>query len=151
MVLGEQCLNIRNYDGAIAYFNNVPENVWHREQRPLIANAYYHKENYGKVLELLERDDVTKTYPVLQMLANAAIGLKRYPEALNYLEQLRHYGDTVEINHLLASTHLCMGNRKKARACYDHARDLQAQPNRPANKTRDDNHDPTHKKQPSKN
>ncbi len=94
---------------------------------PIIARAYYKRGNYARVLELLERGEVKKEYPILVMLANSAIELKMYPRALEYLEKIRKYGDSVEINHLLAATYISMGNRDKAMVFYERARKLKQQ------------------------
>ena len=124
MTIGRQYLNTRNYGKAAEFFKKVPSTAWNADTKPLVANAFYNQNDYGKTIELLETTEVKKTYPVLQMLANSSIELKRYRNALQYLKKLRQYGDTKEINHLLASTYLCMGNRKKAKEHYDYARGL---------------------------
>jgi len=58
------------------------------------------------------------------MLANSAIELRQHPRTLKYLEEIRKYGDTPEINQSIASTYLSMGNREKAADYYKRAREL---------------------------
>lgn len=123
-ILGQQSLNAQNDQQALAYFQQIPVSSWKPGFRPFIANAFYRNHQYQEVLQLLDHDEVKKTYPVLQMLANSAIELKRYPQALDFLERIRAYGDSREILNLIASTHLCMGNQQKARVYYEKARKL---------------------------
>jgi len=123
-VLGQQNLTAQKPGSAINVFNKIPDSLRRGNAVPIIARAYYLKGDYATVLKLLEPETVKKEYPILQMLANSSIELKDYQRALKYLEQLRKYGDTVELNHLLASTHLSMGDREKAKAFYERARKL---------------------------
>lgn len=126
-ILGRQYLARRETDLAIREFSEIPARFLNGEALPVIAKAYYQQENYSRVVELLEREGVKQDYPTLLMLANASIDLKRYDHALKYLEKIRQYGDTPQINQLLASTHLCMGNRDKAMVFYKRARELEEQ------------------------
>jgi GWxTD domain-containing protein len=126
-VQAQQYLNSGKVSRAIAYFNQIPQTLWNAASLPIIARAFYKKGNYAKVFELLEREEVKKEYPILVMLANSAIELKMYSRALEYLEKIRKYGDSIEINHLLAATYLSMGNRDKAMVFYERARKLKKQ------------------------
>jgi GWxTD domain-containing protein len=126
-VQAQQYLNKGNVSRAIAYFERIPQNLWNAASLPIIARAYYKKGDYARVLELLEKEEVKKEYPILVMLANSAIELKMYPRALEYLEKIRKYGDSVEINHLLAATYISMGKRDKAMVFYERARKLKKQ------------------------
>jgi GWxTD domain-containing protein len=126
-VQAQQYLNKGNLSRAIAYFERIPQNLWNAASLPIIAGAYYKKGDYARVLELLEKEEVKKEYAILVMLANSAIELKMYPRALEYLEKIRKYGDSVEINHLLAATYISMGNREKAMVFYERARKLKKQ------------------------
>jgi GWxTD domain-containing protein len=123
-ILGQQYLTVKKPESAIKTFNKIPASLRRGNAVPIIARAYYLKGDYATVLQLLEPENVKKEYPILQMLANSAIDLKDYQRALKYLEQLRKYGDTVELNQLLASTHLSMGDRQKAKEFYERARKL---------------------------
>jgi GWxTD domain-containing protein len=133
-VQGQEYLAAGKLDRAIEYFNKLPLTLWNNASIPVIARAYYKKGDYAKVVELLEKDIVKKEYPVLLMLANSSIELKSYSRAITYLEQLRNYGDTVEVNQLMASTYLCMGNREKATVFYERARDLKNKKQKEKNK-----------------
>jgi len=126
-VQAQQYLNKGNLSRAIAYFERIPHNLWNAASLPIIAGAYYKKGDYARVLELLEKEEVKKEYAILVMLANSAIELKMYPRALEYLEKIRKYGDSVEINQLLAATYISMGNREKAMVFYERARKLKKQ------------------------
>jgi GWxTD domain-containing protein len=127
-VLGQQYMNIGNIKRAAAVFGTIPETLWNGKSVPIIAKAFYANGDYARVAELLEREDVKKEYAALLMLANSAIELKRFDKALQYLQQIRKYGDTVEINHLLAATYLSLGDRANARAYYERAKKLKDTP-----------------------
>lgn len=123
-VQAQQYLNAGDTDRAAALFDKIPRGYWNAVTLPVIARAYYEKKDHARVLELLEREEVKKVYAVLIMLANSSIELKQYEKALQYLEQLRKYGDSVRINQLLAATCLSLGRREKAKQYYEHAKKL---------------------------
>jgi GWxTD domain-containing protein len=127
-VRAQQYLHVKKTDLAIADFNKIPKSLRNASSLPLIAKAYYIKGDYNRVVALLEREDVQMKYATLLLLANSSIELKRFPKALEYLQQIRKYGDTVEINHLLAATYLSMGDRQNARAYYERARKIKTAP-----------------------
>ena len=123
-VQGQQYLNAGNADRAIDVFNKIPPENWNGVSIPVIARAYYLKKEYARVVELLERVTVPKVYATVIMLANSAIELKMYAKAVQYLEKLRGYGDTVEVNHLLGASYLSLGQQEKAKQYYQHAKEL---------------------------
>ncbi|UCH93912.1 MAG: GWxTD domain-containing protein [Candidatus Aminicenantes bacterium] len=137
-VQAQQYLNTGKVNQAIAYFNQIPRTLWNATSLPIIARAYYKKGDYARVLELLEREEVKKEYPILVMLANSAIELKLYPRALEYLGKIREYGDTVEINQLVAATYISMGNRDKAMVYYERARQLKNKSQEPQEQEKQD-------------
>lgn len=126
-VRAQQYMAVGETEKALADFNAIPRSLWWGTVVPVIARSYYSKGDYERVMELLEPAQVKKEYPVLMMLANSAIELKRFPKALQYLQKIREYGETVEINHLVAATYLSMGDREKARLYYDRAKKLAKQ------------------------
>jgi GWxTD domain-containing protein len=144
-VQAQQYLEAGNVDQAIAYFNKIPSSLWNSTSLPVIARAYYLKGDYARVIQLLEREDVKKEYPTLLMLANSSIELKLHPRALKYLQEVRKYGDTIEINQLIASTYISMGNRDKAMVYYERARKLKnkdiPQKNQDQDKKKENNHE----------
>ena len=121
---GQQYLNLGNVDRALDVFNKIPPEYLNGISIPVIARAYYSKKDYAKVVELLERLNVPKVYATVIMLANSAIQLKMFAKAVQYLEKLRKYGDTVEVNHLLAAAYLSLGEQEKAKQYYEHAKEL---------------------------
>ncbi len=123
-IQGQQYLNAGNVDRALDIFNKIPPENWNGVSIPIIARAYYLKKEYARVVELLERVTVPKVYATVIMLANSAIELKMFAKAVQYLEQLRKYGDTVEVNHLLAASYLSLGQQEKAKQYYEHAKEL---------------------------
>lgn len=123
-IQGQQYLNVGNTDRALEVFNKIPPENWNGVSIPVIARAYYLKKEYARVVELLERVTVPKVYATVIMLANSAIELKMYAKAVQYLEKLRGYGDTVEVNHLLAASYLSLGQQEKAKQYYEHAKEL---------------------------
>jgi GWxTD domain-containing protein len=123
-VQAQQYLNAGKVDQSIVYFNKIPHKFWNATTLPVIARAYYAKKDYARVIQLLERDEVKKVYATLILLANASIELKVYNRAIEYLEKLRKYGDSVEINQLLAAAYLSIGEQEKAKQYYEKARQL---------------------------
>ena len=142
-VRGQQYLEAGNVEQAVACFRQIPVTLWHADSIPIIARAFYEKGDYARVMELLEKEEVKKEYPVLLMLANSSIELRLYPKALEYLEKIRKYGETEEIDHLLAATYLNMGDRHNAMKYYERARTLKNSPPEPGEqqKNNDSQHD----------
>ncbi len=127
-VLAQQYLTAGNTGRSIEYFKRIPQTLWNAASKPIIAKAYYVANEYARVVELLEPEEVKKEYATLLMLANSSIALKRYPAALKYLQKIRQYGDTVEINNLLAATYLNMGDKHNAKTYYDRAKKIKDTP-----------------------
>ncbi|MFQ6031522.1 MAG: GWxTD domain-containing protein [Candidatus Zixiibacteriota bacterium] len=120
-----QYLNSGNVHSSLEYFNKLPENLWNSVTIPIIAKAYYQNKNYEKVVELLERENVTKNYSVLFLLGNSSLELKQLKKAAEYFEQLRNYGDTVKLNQVLGAIFLSLGEREKAKVYFDRAKELE--------------------------
>ena len=123
--LAQQYLNIGELEKAIEYFNKLPDELWNAKTLPVIARAYYRNEDYEKVVELLEGENVTKDYSVLLLLGNSSLELKQLEKAVEYFEQLRNYGDTVKINQVLGAIFLSLGEREKAKVYFDRAKKIQ--------------------------
>jgi GWxTD domain-containing protein len=126
-IVGQEYMNRGEVDEAIRCFSLLPAEMLTAQSRPVIARAYYQKRDFAKVLDLLEKDGVEKTYTNLLLLVNSAIETRSFAKASAYLEALRNYSDTAEISRLLAAAYLSQGNSKKARFYYDHAHQLDAQ------------------------
>jgi len=120
-ILAEQYLNLGRPADALAQLESVPQPARTPAMRSLLAQACYTIRDYSRVLEVLEDKDAGKTYAELTLLANAAIELKRYDKAAGYLEQLRQYGDTAAINHLLAAAWTVLGDAGKAGKYHERA------------------------------
>ena len=116
--MATQYLNNGNIKRSLEHFNNLPEALWNPYTVPIIARAYYRNKDYEKVVELLERESVRKDYSVLFLLGNSALELQNLDKAAEYFEQLRNYGDTVNINQVLGAIYLSLGEREKAIAVY---------------------------------
>ena len=123
--LAQQYLNIGDMETAIEYFNKLPQELWNIKTLPVIARAYYGNKDYEKVVELLERENVTKDYSALFLLGNSYLELKQLEKAAEYFEQLRNYGDTVKINQVLGAIFLSLGEREKAKVYFDRAKNFQ--------------------------
>ena len=126
-IIGQEYLNSGEADAASRFFSLLPAEQLTGQSLPVIARAYYQKRDFAKVMDLLERECVEKSYANLLLLANSSIELKLFAKASKYLEAMRNYDDTADISRLLAATYLSQGNSKKARFYYDHARLLDAQ------------------------
>jgi len=126
-IVAQEYLNIGKIDAAIECFNKLPDDLLNSTTRPIMARAYYLKKKFGKVVELLEKEPTQKTYPVLLLLANSCLELRRLPEAAEYFEMLREYGDTVKINQTLGAIYHSLGEREKAKLYWDRAKHLEKQ------------------------
>lgn len=120
-IQAEQYLNLGRPGEALARLESIPQPARTPAMRSLLAQACYTNRDYSRVLEVLEGKDSGKTYAELTLLANAAIELKRYDKAAGYLEQLRQYGDTAAVNHLLAAAWTVLGNADKAAKYHERA------------------------------
>jgi tetratricopeptide (TPR) repeat protein len=123
--MGQAYLNKGDVDASLRYFNRLPESLWNASTLPVIASAFYQKQDFARVIELLEKEAVVKKYSVLLMLGNASLKLKRLPKAAEYFEQLRNYGDTAKINRVLGAIYLSLGEREKAKVYMDRAEELE--------------------------
>ena len=139
--MATQYLNQGEPQAALDRFKSLPETFWNSRTKPIIARAYYQAKDYEKVVELLEGKDVIKDYSVLFLLSNSFLELKQLKKAAGYFEQLRAYGDTVQINQTLGAIFLSLGEREKAKVYFDRAKDLE---NKPPAKGKKDNKEPSH-------
>jgi GWxTD domain-containing protein len=126
--IGTQYFNTGNIQKSLEYYNKLPESLWNSVTIPIIAKAYYRNKDYERVIDLLEREDVTKDYSVLFLLGNSSLELKQLEKAAGYFEQLRNYGDTVKINQVLGAISLSLGDREKAKTYFDRAKELEKKP-----------------------
>lgn len=124
--IATQHLNSGNFKTSIEYFESLPEPLWNSFTIPVIAKAYYRTKDYARVLELLERKDVKKDYSSLFLLGNSALELQKLNKAATYFEQLRNYGDTVKLNQVLGAIYLSLGERDKAKAYFERAKELES-------------------------
>ena len=124
-VIARQYFNKGEIDKSIEFFNKLPENQWNSKTIPSIAQAYYVKKDYEKVLELLERENIIIDYPVLVLLGNSSLKLKRNQKAAEYFETLRKYGDTAEINRVLGAIYFSLGDKEKAEIYWERAKKLE--------------------------
>jgi tetratricopeptide (TPR) repeat protein len=124
-ILGQEYLNSGQADKAIESFQKLPENLWNSSTLPVVARAFYIKEDYARVVELLERDDVIKNYSVLLLLGNASLKLKKLERAALYFEEIRKFGDTAKINKTLGAIYYTLGERDKAKIYWERAKKLE--------------------------
>lgn len=137
--IGTQYLNSGNIQKSLEYFNKLPESLWNSLTIPIIAKAYYRNRNYGKVVELLEREGITKDYSAIFLLGNSTLELRQLEKASEYFEELRNYGDTPKINQVLGAIFLSLGEREKAKAYFDRAKELEKKPEENNKKEKDKN------------
>ena len=124
-LIGQEYLNKGDVEAALEQFKNLPEQMWNSTTLPVIARAFYQKKDYARVVGLLEKENIIKNYPVLILLGNSCLELKKYQKAAEYFEELRKYGDTVENNRILGAIYYSLGEREKAQVCYDRAKKLE--------------------------
>ncbi len=120
-VLGQEYLNAGDAVRALERFRSLPERLRSADAIPVIARALYLTKDYAGVLDLLEKDGVEKTYPVLLLLGNSSLELKKLDRAAAYFEQVRKYGDTPENNRTLGAIYFSLGDKEKAKAYWDRA------------------------------
>ncbi len=121
--LGEEYLNNNEIDRALAYLNKIPKEFISENMLSVFGKAYYLSGNYKKVIELLGGIK-SKSYSSIALLANAFLKLNNLKKAAFYFEQLRKYGDTVEINNKLGAIYFSLGERKKAKIYWERAKKL---------------------------
>jgi len=124
-VLAQEHLNSGQVEKALGLLSRLPETLLNSTTLPVIGRAYYLNHDHARALVTLEKEPVEKNYAVLLILANSAIELKKFRKAVDYLERVRKYGDSSEINYSLAAAYLSLGDKNQAKAYLDHARELE--------------------------
>jgi GWxTD domain-containing protein len=124
-ILGQQYLNAGQAEKALASLETLPADFWTGTTLPVIARAYYLHKDFAKVVDLLERDTVEKTYPVLLLLGNSSLELKKLGQAALYFEEVRKFGDTAEANNTLGAIYFSLGEKDKARVYWERAKRLE--------------------------
>jgi len=124
-IIGQEYLNSGQVDKAIESFNKLPENLWNSSTLPVVARAFYLKKDYARVVELLEREDVINNYSVLLLLGNSSLKLKKLDKAVLYFEEIRKFGDTVQINNTLGAIYHTLGEKDKAKIYWERAKKLE--------------------------
>ena len=124
-IMAQEYLDKGEFDLALENFQKLPSPLWNSTTLPVIARAYYLKKDYPKVVELLERGIVEKTYSVLLLLGNSCLEINKLAKAAEYFELLRKYGDTAEKNRVLGAIYFSLGEKEKAQAYWDRATSLE--------------------------
>jgi len=120
-ILGQEYLNAGDAARALECFRGLPERLRNSDSIPVIARALYLTKDFAGVLDLLEKDGVERTYPVLLLLGNTCLELKKLDRAAVYFEQVRKYGDTPENNRTLGAIYFSLGDKEKAKTYWDRA------------------------------
>ena len=128
LIVAQEYLNTGAVDLALENFQKLPAALWNATTLPIIARAYYLKKDFPKVIELLEKDTVVKTFSVLLMLGNSCLETKNLRKAAEYFESVRKYGDTAENNRVLGAIYYSLGEREKAQTYWDRAKTLEKKP-----------------------
>lgn len=123
-ILAQEYLNSRQAGKALELIDKLPAGLHNSTTLPVIGRAHYLNRDYVKALAVLENEQVEKNYATLLMLANSAIELKEFQKAVGYLERVRKYNDSAEINHLLAAAYLSLGDKERAKVYYDHIKQM---------------------------
>ena len=124
-IIAQEYLNKGDIDLALENFQKLPAEMWNGPTLPIIARAYYLKKDYAKVVDLLEKDTVVKTYPVLLMLGNSYLEMKNLSRAAEHFELIRRYGDTANNNRVLGAIYFSLGEKEKAQTYWDRAKALE--------------------------
>ncbi len=128
-LLGQQYLNRGDADAAVRTFQKLPQELWNSTSVPVIARAFFMKQDYERVVGLLEKEAVVKDFPVLTLLAHSYLKLGKLRPSAEYFERLRKYGDTAEINRILGRIYDSLGDPEKARDYLERARKLEKKSN----------------------
>lgn len=142
-ILGQEYLNAGHAARAVEHFRSLPQRLWNSDSIPVIARALYLIKDYAGVLELLEEDGVEKSYPVLLLLGNSCLELKKLDRAAAYFEQVRKYGDTPENNRTLGAIYFSLGDREKAKTYWDRAEALEKKKNETKPDEKDERKEPS--------
>jgi tetratricopeptide (TPR) repeat protein len=127
-VLGQQYLNAGRVEKALASFEKIAPEFRTGAALAVIAQAHYLHKDYAKVVEILEGDTVEKTYPVLLLLGNSSLELKKLSQAALYFEEVRKFGDTAEANNILGAIYFSLGEKDKAEVYWGRAKKLEEKP-----------------------
>jgi GWxTD domain-containing protein len=130
-ILAQEYLNHGQVGKALEFLHKLPTELLNSTTLPVIGRAHYLNHDYAQAIAVLEKEQVEKNYAVLLMLANSAIELKQFQKAVDYLERVRKYVDSAEINYLLAAAYLSLGDKDKAMIYYDHIKELEKKKNSP--------------------
>ncbi len=124
-VVGQEYLDAGRPDKALGQFDRLPPDLRNAATVPVVARAHYLQKDYARVLDLLEASSIAKTYPVLLLLGNSALELKKLRSAAGYFEELRKFGDTAEVNNTLGAVYLALGEKEKSDLYWERARKLE--------------------------
>jgi len=124
-ILAQEYLNHGEVGKALEFLYKLPAELFNSATLPVVGRAHYLNHDYSQAIAVLEKEEVEKNYAVLLMLANSTLELKQYKKAVDYLERVRKYNDSAEINYLLAATYLSLGDKDKAKIYYDHIKQLE--------------------------
>jgi tetratricopeptide (TPR) repeat protein len=124
-VVGQEYLNAGRVEKALESFEKLPSRLWNGATLPVIARAYYLIKDFARVVKLLETDQVEKSYPVLILLGNSSLELKKLDQAAFYFEEVRKFGDTAEANNALGAIYFSLGDKDKARVYWERAKKLE--------------------------
>jgi GWxTD domain-containing protein len=124
-VVGQEYLNAGRVEKALESFEKLPPRHWNGTTLPVIARALYLNKDYARVVELLEREQVEKSYPVLILLGNSSLALKKLDKAAFYFEEVRKFGDTAEANNALGAIYFSLGDKDKAKVYWERAKKLE--------------------------
>ena len=123
--IGCQYLNAGDIEASLSSLERLPVAYKNAHALPTIAQAYYLKKDYPKVIALLEAQPKPQTYPVVLLLGNSYLNMKKYPAAAECFEELRTFGETAEVNKALGALYLLMGDKEKSRICYARAAEIE--------------------------
>lgn len=126
--VGQEYLNAGRVEKALESFAKLPLEFWTNPALPVVARACYLHKEYDRVVELLERETVEKSYPVLLLLGNSSLELKRLDRAAFYFEEVRKFGDTAEVNNVLGAIYFSLGDKDKAEVYWGRAKKLEKKP-----------------------
>jgi len=129
LIRAYQYLGAGKYDQAIMEIANLyNEKNPHREIAAVLAQAYFNKRNYSRVIEILSPLAVLKDYEILELLGTSCFQLQDYKKAIDYFEQaLAEKGEVIEVINSIGLSYLKTDDKKKALSYLE--RSLRLNPN----------------------
>ncbi len=123
-ILGEEYLNAGDIKNSLKIFSKIDTLFWDEKNVQYFGKALYLSQRYKELIEMFESRGFNKNYSNIALLANSYLKINALEKAAFYFEELRKYGDSVELNNKLGAIYFSLGDRKKAKIYWNRAKKL---------------------------